>query len=49
MIIPFLKSGISSFNHILDFLFLLPTEHNACPSSQGDHLQCSRPNLSIGI
>jgi hypothetical protein len=30
-------------------LFLLPTEHNACPFSQGDHLQCSRHNLSIGV
>jgi hypothetical protein len=44
-----LKSDISSSNHNPDFLFSLPTEHNACPCSQGDCLQCSGPNLSIGI
>jgi hypothetical protein len=33
----------------LTMILILPTEHSACPSSQGDCLQCSRPNLSIGI
>jgi hypothetical protein len=31
MIIPFLKSGISSFNHVLDFLFLF-THRTQCLS-----------------
>jgi hypothetical protein len=43
-----LNSVISSSNMIL-ISFLLSTEHHACPSGQGDRLQCSRPNLSIGI
>jgi hypothetical protein len=33
----------------LTMILILSTEHSACPSSQGDCLQCSRPNLSIGI
>jgi hypothetical protein len=30
-------------------LFLLLTEHSACPSSQEYYLQCRRPDLSTGI
>jgi hypothetical protein len=42
-------SSNQTFLLLTMILIFLPTEYSACPSSQGDCLQCSMPNLSIGI
>jgi hypothetical protein len=42
-------SSNQTFLPLTMILIFLPTEYSACPSSQGDCLQCSMPNLSAGI